>query len=248
MLCKRRIDIFLLFLCTLYVLAMKKYALYIVLLLSFFSCSDKKSVEQGRDAVDTIPMLVMQIQKCSKLYTAEYHVRKIVTHDDQVKLNGTFLRKDFSVDLPLGSRKIAIPLDVTLKAYIDFSHFNKSRVVKRGHKIEIILPDPKVALTSSRIDHDGVKQHVAFTRSRFTDAELTSYERQGRDAVIREIPRMGIVEMARENAARVLIPMLVQMGYDEKDITISFRKDLDMNDIWKLIDRTTVEKDERNVQ
>ena len=116
------------------------------------SCSRHKT-EQETVTIDTIPMMVMQIQKCSKLYTAEYKVHKIITHDDKMKLNGSFMKKDFSINLPLGSRKIAIPMDATLKAYIDFANFNEDNVKRQGDKIEIILPDPHVTLTSTRINH-----------------------------------------------------------------------------------------------
>jgi hypothetical protein len=40
---------------------------------------------------------------------------------------------------------------------------------------------------------------------------------------------MGIEETARANAAKVLVPMLKQLGYDEQNITIAFRKDLDFS-------------------
>ena len=58
------------------------------------SCSRHKT-EQETVNIDTIPMMVMQIQKCSKLYTAEYKVHKIITHDDKMKLNGSFMKKRF---------------------------------------------------------------------------------------------------------------------------------------------------------
>ena len=51
-------------------------------LLLMVSCSDNKPMVTEPEPIDTIPMMVMQIQKCAKLYTAEYHVHKIVTHDD----------------------------------------------------------------------------------------------------------------------------------------------------------------------
>ena len=38
------------------------------------------------ERIDTLATLVMQIQKCSRLYTTEYQVHKIVTHDDDIKL------------------------------------------------------------------------------------------------------------------------------------------------------------------
>lgn len=204
------------------------------------SCSRHKT-EQETVTIDTIPMMVMQIQKCSKLYTAEYKVHKIITHDDKMKLNGSFMKKDFSINLPLGSRKIAIPMDATLKAYIDFADFNEDNVKRQGDKIEIILPDPHVTLTSTRINHDEIKQYVAFTRSRFSDEELSSYERQGREAIIKDIPSMGMMDMARESAARTLIPMIEQMGFEESNITISFRKHYTLNDIKPLLDKTTIE-------
>ena len=204
------------------------------------SCSRHKT-EQETVTIDTIPMMVMQIQKCSKLYTAEYKVHKIITHDDKMKLNGSFMKKDFSINLPLGSRKIAIPMGATLKAYIDFADFNEDNVKRQGDKIEIILPDPHVTLTSTRINHDEIKQYVALTRSRFSDEELSSYERQGREAIIKDIPSMGMMDMARESAARTLIPMIEQMGFEESNITISFRKHYTLNDIKSLLDKTTIE-------
>ncbi len=204
------------------------------------SCSRHKT-EQETVTFDTIPMMVMQIQKCSKLYTAEYKVHKIITHDDKMKLNGSFMKKDFSINLPLGSRKIAIPMDATLKAYIDFADFNEDNVKRQGDKIEIILPDPHITLTSTRINHDEIKQYVALTRSRFSDEELSSYERQGREAIIKDIPSMGMMDMARESAARTLIPMIEQMGFEESNITVSFRKHYTLNDIKSLLDKTTIE-------
>lgn len=204
------------------------------------SCSRHKT-EQETVNIDTIPMMVMQIQKCSKLYTAEYKVHKIITHDDKMKLNGSFMKKDFSINLPLGSRKIAIPMDATLKAYIDFADFNEDNVKRQGDKIEIILPDPHVTLTSTRINHDEIKQYVALTRSRFSDEELSSYERQGREAIIKDIPSMGMMDIARESAARTLIPMIEQMGFEESNITVSFRKHYTLNDIKSLLDKTTIE-------
>lgn len=186
-------------------------------------------------------MMIMQIQKCSKLYTAEYHIHKIVTHNDVMKLKGSFLSRSFSLNLPLGNRKIAIPMNATLKAYIDFGKFSKDNVKKKGNKLEIILPDPKVALTSSKIDHENVKKYVALTRSNFSDAEMAEYEKQGRASIIQSIPDMGIIELARDNAARILIPMCEGLGYREQDITITFRKNFKISDLPELLDKTTIE-------
>lgn len=43
--------------------------------------------------------------------------------------------------------------------------------------------------------------------------------------------------MARENAAHVLVPMLVKLGYDERNIVVSFRKEFTGADVPLLLDR-----------
>lgn len=210
-------------------------------MIAFTSCSQKKTEEQA-EAIDTIPVMVMQIQKCNRLYTAEVHVHKIVTHDDQLKLKGSFLKKDFNINVPGSNRKVAIPMDATLKAYIDFQDFSNQNVNRKGEKIEILLPDPKVMLTSSKIDHEGVKQYVSLTRSNFNDAELAQFEQQGREGIIKDIPNMDIIETARQSAANTLIPMLMDMGFKEENVKITFRKKFGLADLKSLLDNSTVEK------
>lgn len=205
------------------------------------SCSGGDSKPKGKEQVDTIPIMVMQIKKCARLYTAEYQVHKIVTHDDQVRLKGSFLQKEFDINLPLSSRKIAIPIDATLKAYVDFNEFSEKNVRRNGDKIEITLPDPKVELTSSRINHNETKKHVAFMRSNFTDEEMANYEKQGRAAIINSIPKLGIIDMARESAAHTLIPTIKQMGYKEENITVTFRKEFTTADLPLILENTTME-------
>lgn len=214
----------------------------LILILSFFillavGCTNKKSTEEpAAKAIDTIPILVTQVQQCSRLYTTEYHIHKIVTHDDKMKLSGSFLKQDFSINLPLGDRRIAIPMDATLKAYIDLSSFSNKNIQRNGKELIVTLPDPKIVLTSTKIDHKEVKQFVALTRHNFTDAELTSYEAQGRKQIIASIPQMGIIEQAQESAARQLVPIFTAMGYKESDITISFRKKFTISDLGQVVE------------
>ena len=187
--------------------------------------SDARNLSPGRS--DTVPMLILQVQKCSKLYTAEYRVHKIITHDDALRLKGQLMSKQFNLKVPLADRKIAIPMDAKIKAYIDFSEFSEQNIERSGNQITIILPDPQVVMTSSKIDQKNVKQYVGLTRAHFSDEELANYQQQGREAILQSIPDMGIEETARANAAKVLVPMLTQLGYEEQNISIAFRKDLD---------------------
>ena len=204
--------------------------------LAFSSCSHKNTKDDVSEKVDTIPMLVTR----SKLYTAEFKVHKIITHDDQIRAKGKFLQHDFDVAIPVGTRKIAIPVDATIKAYIDLGEITARDIKKSGKKIEIILPEPRIQLTASKINHGEIKKYVALMRQDFSDAELANYEQQGREAIINDIPKMDITGMARESAAKIIVPFLAALGYDENDITVTFNKDFTAADIMKMVDPTTV--------
>ena len=195
-------------------------------LLSACTKSQKQEVKPEPVSIDTIPTMVMQIQKCSRLYTTEYKIRRIITHNDKKQMSGSIMSKKFTIDIPVGERQIAIPVNATLKAYVDLSSFSSDNIKKKGEKIEVVLPDPKIIMTSTKIDHDEVKQHVAMLRSNFTDEELTRYQQQGRDSII---------NASRESSARTIIPILEQMGYKQENITVTFRKRFTLSDLPKLL-------------
>lgn len=211
--------------------------LFITLLIIVSSCGRKTETSE-QTPIDTIPMMVMQIQKCSRLYTSEYQLHKIVTYDDSVSINGTILNKKFKIDLPLGKRKVAIPMTASVKAYVDFNEFSTKNVRRNGDKIEIILPDPEVTMTSTQIDHGEIKKKVSMMRSNFSDEEITRIQQQGRHEMIKAIPNLGIIENARQSAARQLIPIIEQMGFEQDNVTITFRKKFTLNDIPALIKKT----------
>ena len=208
----------------------------IVLCLSLLSACRGEETKAEAVRVDTLS-LVMQVKECARLYTAEYEVHKLVLKDDPLRVKGNLFQRAFDVKVPIGERKVMIPLDVTLKAYIDFTGFDEKNVLRSGDRIVVTLPDPRVVVTSSRINHDEVKQFVSLTRSDYTSAELADFTRQGEDEILASVPQLGILEMARENAAHVLVPMLTRLGYDERNIVISFRKDFTTADMPLLLDR-----------
>lgn len=208
----------------------------IVLCLSLLSACRGEETQAEVVRVDTLS-LVMQVKECARLYTAEYEVHKLVLKDDPLRVKGNLFQRTFDVKVPIGERKVMIPLDVTLKAYIDFTGFGEKNVLRSGDRIVVTLPDPRVVVTSSRINHDEVKQFVSLTRSDYTSAELADFTRQGEYEILASVPQLGILEMARENAAHVLVPMLTRLGYDERNIVVSFRKDFTAADMPLLLER-----------
>ena len=191
--------------------------------------------EEVEDSVD----LVLQVRQTARLYTAEYKVHKIVTHADVKHLKTKVLGHDLiDAEIPLGDRKIAIPIDVTLKAYIDFSGFTEAQIERSadGQYIHVILPDPKVVVTSSKVDHASVRQFSDLLRSDYSDAEMTNFTSQGVRSVLNTVPQLGILETARKSAAATLIPMISSLGYETEDIVVTFRKNYTVRDLPQLFD------------
>ena len=178
-------------------------------------CVAFSSTPKAEEKVDSVsgPTLLMQLQRCSRLNTAEVKLHKIITHDDELKLSGNLMGKELSVNIPAGRRKVAIPLYATVKASIDLGK-----------------------VTDEDIVHEGVKQYVALTRRNFSDEELQMYELEGRKSIEASLGSLGLENIARESAARQLIPIVQAFGFKDTDITITFRKDEKNNTILRRIE------------
>jgi hypothetical protein len=206
------------------------------LLLAFGgACSEQTTATSAADSLgvaDSVE-LVLRVRQTSRLYTAEYQVHKIITHSDIKRLRATLLGHDYETQLSLGDRKVAIPLDVTLQAYIDFTNFHESQIRRSpdGRQLQVILPDPKVVVVSSKVDHESTRQFTDLLRSDYSDEELAGLTSQGVRDILRQVPQLGILTTARNNAAAILIPLLTSLGYGEQDIVITFRKDFTEQDL-----------------
>lgn len=205
-------------------------------------CEGENHAAKTDAPVDTLQVLLLKAQQCSRLYTTEFHIHKIVTYDDIIQVKGKLFNQDYSFRLPIGDRKIAFPIDATLKGYIDMEELTAKNFIRDGERITIILPAPKVMLTASKIDQKNVKEYVSFSRAYFSDRELAEFERQGREAIIKSIPRYGIEKQAREGAARLLLPLITQMGFREENVTIVFPDHFTPASLEKQVELNTLEK------
>ncbi len=206
------------------------------LLFIALACGNHKAGKaENMEKEDTMEVLATNISACSRLYTAQYDVRKIMVYTDTTTISGNFLNHHLRVPLPLSDRKIAIPISATAKAFIDLGKIKRENIVKRGDRLQIILPDPEIVLTSTAIDHKGVKQKVGLLRHDFTDDELTRLQRQGRNEIIGSLARTNIVNDAQQGAARLIVPIATQCGFSEEKVTVTFRKDFHPGDINTLI-------------
>ena len=195
---------------------MKRYgwiAILLALLMEgcFFS---KSSEEMGKD-------VVLSVSNCSRLYTVQYNVHKVLTHQDFSKIEGSVFFEKISIPIP-GERKIVLPMDATIKAYIDFSDFSEENVSVMGDKITITLPTPKIEMTSSKIDYANEKQFLSWNRSSFSEQEKESLLKIGRAKVLEGMKDTDIIDRSQLGAYNALLPLVTAAGFKRENVVIRF--------------------------
>lgn len=219
---------------------MKKalFCIFLCILTTILGCKHDKeaidvtvsdSIATRLHSIDTVPEITVRIKQQSRLYTTEYKVHKVILFNDEATVGG----KIIDISLP-GHRKVAIPIDVTLKGYVDFSEFSEANVLINDSLCIITLPDPKVTITSSKVDHEAIRQYVSLTRSKFTDADISKLAAQGEDSIASHIASFGIEERSREACARTLVPILTSMGFRDNNVVIRFRKNFTNSELLPI--------------
>lgn len=202
---------------------MKKglFLLSIILSLVLFSCSKNK--EKGIETV--IPAIV----NCSKLHTAQYNVHKILTYKDMTAIEGSIFSEKISIPIP-GDRMLVIPIDATIRAYIDFSQFSKDNIVMDNDgKVIITLPNPQIVLSSAQIDYKNEKQYLSWNRSKFASEEKEEFIKQGRASILASMAHSDIIDRSRTSAFNTIQPILISAGFSPENIIIRFSDDIEKN-------------------
>ncbi len=200
---------------------------FIIALLGFavVALSGCGKITPATDKLPGADDVAMKLQQTDNLYVAEYVVHKIITAEDLNRVSGSVLGHDFSVNLAIGERKIAIPMDAHIKAYINFNSVSPTDIVVTDNPrtLTVTLPTPKAELTSSKIAHNEIKEFRGIFRSKFSDSEISELEKHGRNAILASIPDMGIINTAKANGREVLVPILAQAGFSPENIIINFK-------------------------
>ncbi|MCF0235492.1 MAG: DUF4230 domain-containing protein [Bacteroidaceae bacterium] len=177
------------------------------------------SLSTSAAQIDTLASLIRSVRAQSKLHTLEMQVHKVVLYADESKITSPL----GNLKLP-GHRKLAVPIDVTIKGAIDFARFDSAHVARSNGLLIVTLPDPTIEVTASRVDHKAVRQYVSLSRSNFSASEIDAFAQQGQDSIVAHLDQTGIVEATRESATRSLVPLFAQLGVPENEIVIRFRK------------------------
>lgn len=201
---------------------------HIIALLAIIVTSCSSAPQETPTPVDKEQDLVMAVTKSSKLYTVQYNVRKIVTFNDITTIKGSLFFEKFDFTLP-GDRKVAIPVDATIKGYIDLSQFSKQNININGDEVNITLPDPQIMLSSSKIDHAAEKEYTSWYRTNFSEEEKEKYIKQGVASIMAGMKETDIIERSRINAFNALQPIFIAAGFLPQNIHINFRDEIEKN-------------------
>ena len=218
---------------------MKRYG-WLAILLAFLmtGCFLSKSPEEkGKEVVHSI-------SRSARLYTVQYNVHKVLTYQDFSSLETSFLFEKITIPIP-GERKIVLPMDAVLKAYIDFSSFSDENVSVVGDHITITLPAPKIEMTSAKVDYTGEKQFLSWNRFSFTEDERESLLRKGREKVLADMKGSDIIERSQLGAYNALVPLVEAAGFRRENIVIRFDQELldkshNEQFLLKMIERETL--------
>ena len=151
-----------------------------------------------------------QLSAAGELVTCEYTVSKVIKADDMVPWK-------------IGERKILFCCNAYLKAGIDMSGYNPDKtIVDPEHKsIILVLPPPKVlSLNMPAEEIRQVYSHVTGLRMDFSAEERSRLLRQGEEAIMLDVPQLGIIPDARRGAVTFFDSFLRRLGYE--DINIYF--------------------------
>ena len=151
-----------------------------------------------------------ELSAAGDLVTCEYTVSKVIKADDMVPWK-------------IGDRKILFSCNAYLKAGVDMAAYNPAKTVidREKKSVILVLPSPKVLSVNIPVEEIRlVYSRVTGLRDEFSADERGRLLRQGEEAILRDVPKMGIIRDARENAVAFFEPLLRSLGFE--DINIYF--------------------------
>lgn len=149
----------------------------------------------------TIADHVRQMAETSELGTVEYTVKKIVKCNDQQR----FI---------IGDRKILFQSTAYLKAGIKLDKFTADDVLIDEKTITVNLPHAElISFNMPAEETVTIFENYGFFRSRFNAEEQNEILTIGEKDIREDVPNLGILQDAEQNAKDVFTAMLTQMGF-----------------------------------
>ena len=156
------------------------------------ACTFRPSLQQQVEQRLTL------LSRTAELGTVEYTVRKAVRARDE----GDWFK--------IGNRRILFSCTAYIKAGINLEQLSLDKVVVDESTRSVSLVLPHATVLSINLPPEEIRLEYE---------DVTGLRQKFRD-IVRDIPSLGILAEAEENALEFFRPMLEQMGF--KNVQISF--------------------------
>ena len=149
------------------------------------------------------------LSRTSELGTVEYTVRKAVRARDE----GDWFK--------IGNRRILFSCTAHIKAGINLDRIPLDKLVVDEGRRSVSLVLPRATVQSINIPPEEIRleyEDITGFRQHFSDRERQALLKQGERDIVRDLPSLGILAEAEENALEFFRPMLAQMGFENIQI------------------------------
>ena len=189
---------------------MKKIT-YIMLAFIMMLCGSCKKKLPELTLEQKLNQKLSEMTEVAELGSVEYTVTKVVKAFDDKKW------------YKFGDRKILFKCTAYLKAGINMSNFDASKVKIDETKKSAVIVLPKAELLALKMPPEKAElayEKVSITRSDFTAADRNHLLQLGEESIRKDVPNLGILSDAQKNAKDFFTALLGQLGFES--VTVKF--------------------------
>jgi hypothetical protein len=191
---------------------MKKRLFYLIAAVTMLLAVSCTNQDAGKTSLEKkLNQKMSEMSEVAELGSVEYTIEKVVKASDDAEW------------YKLGDRKILFKCTAYLKAGIDMSKFDATKVSINEEQKSIVLTLPKAELLSFNMPPEKAVlayEKVATFRSNFSASDRNKLLQLGEKDIREDVPNLGILADAEKNASSFFKALLGQLGFEM--VTIKF--------------------------
>ena len=191
---------------------MKKTLFYLIAAVTMLLAVSCTNQDTGKTSLEKkLNQKMSEMSEVAELGSVEYTIEKVVKASDDAEW------------YKLGDRKILFKCTAYLKAGIDMSKFDATKVSINEEQKSIVLTLPKAELLSFNMPPEKAVlayEKVATFRSNFSASDRNKLLQLGEKDIREDVPNLGILADADKNASSFFKTLLGQLGFEM--VTIKF--------------------------
>ncbi len=185
---------------------MKKRLFYLIAAVTMLLAVSCTNQDAGKTSLEKkLNQKMSEMSEVAELGSVEYTIEKVVKASDDAEW------------YKLGDRKILFKCTAYLKAGIDMSKFDATKVSINEEQKSIVLTLPKAELLSFNMPPEKAVlayEKVATFRSNFSASDRNKLLQLGEKDIREDVLNLGILADAEKNASSFFKALLGQLGFE----------------------------------